>query len=141
MKYNSRRKKELIMNKKSCTLLGFIGGVLVGAGLGLMFAPKSGKELRHDISKKTKKVYKKIKRDMDDAREYVVEKSLEIETTLKDLSKEKVVKEAKKKAKKIQNEYNKLLNYVVNIKDDTMQEIVYALEEKVNSITSKVLDK
>lgn len=43
--------------------LGLFGvGVLVGAGLGLMFAPKRGVELRGDISRGVRTVGEKIRR-------------------------------------------------------------------------------
>ncbi|MBK6922944.1 MAG: YtxH domain-containing protein [Deltaproteobacteria bacterium] len=43
--------------------LGLFGvGVLVGAGLGLMFAPKRGAELRGDISRGVRTVGEKIRR-------------------------------------------------------------------------------
>ncbi len=43
--------------------LGLFGvGVLVGAGLGLMFAPKRGVELRGDISRSVRTVGAKLRR-------------------------------------------------------------------------------
>lgn len=40
---------------------GFIAGGLIGAGLALIFAPKSGRELREDIKKKSAE----LKKDAD----------------------------------------------------------------------------
>jgi len=39
-------------------LQGFIAGGLIGAGLALIFAPKSGRELREDIKKKSAELKK-----------------------------------------------------------------------------------
>jgi gas vesicle protein len=41
--------------------LGFLIGGLVGGALGILFAPKSGKELRQDIRAKSEDVYGKAK--------------------------------------------------------------------------------
>ena len=38
-----------IMSKKGC---GLFTGLLVGAGLGILFAPKKGSDLRRDIKRK-----------------------------------------------------------------------------------------
>jgi gas vesicle protein len=40
-------------------LLGFIIGGLVGVTLGILFAPKSGKETREEITRKAKEGYEK----------------------------------------------------------------------------------
>jgi hypothetical protein len=44
-------------------VIGIFGvGVLVGAGLGLMFAPKRGAELRGDIGRRVKSVGSRLRR-------------------------------------------------------------------------------
>ena len=45
-------------------ILGFIAGGVIGSILGLLYAPKSGKELRADIGKKKDDI-------LDDATEYM----------------------------------------------------------------------
>jgi YtxH-like protein len=46
--------------------LGVFGlGVLVGAGLGLLFAPKRGAELRGDIGRRVRRVGAKLRRRPD----------------------------------------------------------------------------
>ena len=40
-------------------LIGFVIGGLVGVTLGILFAPKSGKETREDIVRKAKEGYEK----------------------------------------------------------------------------------
>ena len=39
---------------------GFAAGALVGAGLALLFAPKTGREMRHDLRKSADKVSRKM---------------------------------------------------------------------------------
>ena len=52
-------------------LKGVLIGGLIGAAVGILFAPKSGKETREDIARKTEDIIKKAK----DEYELAVEKS------------------------------------------------------------------
>ena len=57
---------------KSCDFIGgFIIGGLVGAVIGILYAPKSGKETREEIGRKTDELLSKAKEEYDHA----VEKS------------------------------------------------------------------
>ncbi|MDR1942940.1 MAG: YtxH domain-containing protein [Endomicrobium sp.] len=49
------------MSDNKDTLLAFILGGLVGAALGVLYAPKSGKETRRDIKKFSEDVADKVK--------------------------------------------------------------------------------
>ncbi len=57
--------------KTSDFLKGVLVGGLIGAAVGILFAPKSGKETREDIARKTEEIIKKAK----DEYEVAVEKS------------------------------------------------------------------
>jgi hypothetical protein len=46
----------------------FSAGVLVGGALGVLFAPKSGRELRHDISDKLHHAAKEMKNGAEELR-------------------------------------------------------------------------
>ena len=127
---------------KKGTIIGFITGIFVGAGLGLVLAPKSGKETRKDIANKAKELKNKAKNiDLDDIREFVVEKSADIEEKLSKLSKEKVLKDAKKLAKVIEKDMTNLCNSVKGIKEDVMQDSIELLKEKTAKTIEKVLKK
>ncbi len=47
---------------------GFIFGGIVGAGLGVLLAPKSGREMREDLGEEAEKVYAHTKSDFENAR-------------------------------------------------------------------------
>lgn len=57
--------------KTSDFLKGVLVGGLIGAAVGILFAPKSGKETREDIARKTEEIIKKAK----DEYEIALEKS------------------------------------------------------------------
>jgi gas vesicle protein len=48
-------------------LVGFIVGGLIGITLGILFAPKSGKETREDIARKAKEGYGKVSEKYQEA--------------------------------------------------------------------------
>jgi gas vesicle protein len=54
------KKRRQGMETKDC-IKGFVVGSLVGAALGVLFAPKSGKALRKDICRGTSDLYEKMK--------------------------------------------------------------------------------
>ena len=137
------RKVGDFMKKKTAAAL--LGGAAIGAGLGILFAPKSGKETRADLKEKLDELIKQAKEvDMDDVKEYVVRKSEEIEAALKDLDKEKVLKiaqKAKKKAKAIQQSAKDLVDYVKAKGEPMLEEAATAVREKAIEVTKGVLKK
>ncbi len=104
--YNKLKESET-MKKKTIATLGV--GAAVGASLGILFAPKSGKETRIELKQKLDELKAKLSKiEMKDIKEYVEKKVEKIEKELKDLDKEKVIKIAKNKAEKIEKECKEL---------------------------------
>ena len=128
------------MKKK--TVAALLGGAAIGAGLGILFAPKSGKETRADLKVKIDDLIAKAKEtDLDDVKEYVVQKSEEIEAALKDLDKEKVFKIAEKKAQEIQKSAKELVDYVKKQGEPVLQDAANAVREKAIDVTKSILKK
>ncbi len=128
------------MKKKTAAAL--LGGAAIGAGLGILFAPKSGKETRAELKEKLDDLVNKAKEvDLDDVKEYVVRKSEEIEVALKDLDKEKVLKVAQKKAQEIQKSAKELVDYVKEKGEPMLEEAATAVREKAIEVTKGVLKK
>lgn len=128
------------MGKKKTGAL--LGGLAVGAGLGLLFAPKKGSETRSDLKKKMDELVEKAKKtDLDDVKEYIVTKTEEIENALKDLDKEKVLDIAKSKAKEIEKSVKDLANYAKKKGTPVLEEAAENLRKKAVEVTKGVLEK
>ena len=128
------------MKKK--TVVATTVGLAVGTGLGMMYAPKKGKELRQDIKKELKIVLDKIKKmdvkDMTMSLEKTIHK---IEKDLEALDKEKVKKKAEKKAQEIKNQIEDLINTAKEKKDTLIEDAANELKEKATKVTKQILNK
>lgn len=98
------------MKKKSSGIGKFAVGALLGAGVALMFAPKTGKELRKDLKVKMDELLENLKElEMEDVKETISKKVKEIEKDIKEFDKEKALDSAKKQAKKIEKKVSELV--------------------------------
>ena len=120
----------------------FLTGAAIGIGLGVLFAPKSGKETRDDISKKLKEVVDNLKEvDVEDVKAKIMQKVDEIEKDLKDLDKEKVLKIAKQKAKKIEKKADELYKLAVSKGTPVLEKTCKELKTTTASALKKVVAK
>lgn len=91
--------------KTSKTIIAVLGGVLVGAALGVLFAPEEGAKTRKKIAKKGKETKDKAKKSLEKAANKVSDKYNEVSSTVADeynsvMSKgEDLVKEVKENIK------------------------------------------
>ena len=88
------------MSKDKKSGLGkFLAGAAIGAGLGILFAPKKGSETRAELKAKIEDLVKQIKKiDLEEVKEEFEVKLENLKAELADLDKEKVLEIAKKKA-------------------------------------------
>lgn len=130
------------MAKKKSNAGKFVLGAAVGAALGLLFAPKSGKETRRIIKEKASDLLAKAKEiDVIEVRDEIAEKTSSIVEEIKDLDKEKVLKIAKKKAKDLKKHAEDLVAYTKDKATPVVEKAAEELREKAVNVTKTVLEK
>lgn len=119
-----------------------LAGVAIGAGLGVLFAPKSGKETRKELKEKMDDLITKAKNvDKKEVKENIEKKIDEIKEELKDLDKEKVLKIAKTKAKQIKEKAEDLVEYAKEKGTPVLEKAADSVREKAIEVTKQVLNK
>lgn len=131
-----------MLKKKTKMIAAFGATAAAGIGLGMLLAPKSGKETREDLKKKIETLRKKAKDiDLEDVKQAIEEKIDMIETELKELDKEKVIKFAREKAKKIESDFKDLAKYAKQKSEPVLSDAVEAVRRKATEVTKQVLNK
>lgn len=114
--------------RKGDVFVGLVVGGLIGAVIGILFAPKSGKETREDIANKADEVLTKAKEEYDKA----VEKSKAVYEAavlrLKD-----VEVSAKEKVEEIEGKVSELASQGAEVFQDNKNRLKKALDAGVET--------
>lgn len=99
----------MIMSKKG-RIGGLIAGLALGAGLGLLFAPKKGSELRKDLGDKCTELWNKAKNlDADEVKKDIEKRIKKLQKEVSELDKEKVLAIAREKGDNIKKQVEDLV--------------------------------
>lgn len=128
-------------NKKS-GIGKFVLGAAVGAGLGILFAPKKGSETREDLKICFQKLLDQVKSiDMEEVRKEFEKKIDELEKELSDLNKEKVIKIAKQKATEVKEKAEELVELAKEKGTPILENAAEEVRQQAIETTKKVLEK
>ena len=99
------------MSKNKGGLLKFVAGIGLGVGLGILFAPKKGEELRKDLKVKFDELLNKVKEiDVKEVADDFMDRVNNLKKELEDLDKEKVLELAKKKGEQLKVKATELVD-------------------------------
>lgn len=134
-------KKEVAVKKKSGAGK-FILGALIGAGLGVLFAPKAGSETRKELKDKMTELLNKAKEiDLDEVKENIAFKVEEIREELSDLDKEKVLKIAKQKGNALKKKCGELVELAKEKGTPVLENAANEVREKTIDAIKEILEK
>lgn len=130
------------MSRQTEGLAKFALGVLVGAGLGVLFAPKSGEETREDLKHSMEDLVEKVKNiKPEDVKLSIEEKIADIKAELKSLDKEKVLSIAKQKGEDIKAKCEDLVEYAKEKGTPVIEKTAKDMRSKAIGVVKGVLEK
>ncbi len=130
------------MKEKKKTVGTLVTGTLVGAGLGILFAPKKGEDTRKEIKDKCKKVSKKVKNlDKEDVVEFVENAKKEIQKDIEDLKNEKALDKVKEKANEIKVRCDEVLETAKTAGNNALEKGVRDFKSKTVKVLQEMIDK
>lgn len=130
------------MSKRSGGLFKLLAGIGIGVGAGMLLAPKSGEELRKDLSKKINELLDKAKEiDVNEVAEDFKNKLSDLKKDIEDLDKEKVLEIAKNKSEDLKVKANDLLALAKEKGTPVVEKAAADVREKAIQVTKEVLKK
>ena len=120
----------------------FVVGAGIGAGLGILFAPKKGSETRKELKEKADELINKAKDiKLEDVKEQIEKKIDEIKNEINDLDKEKVLKIAKEKGNQIKDKASELVTLAKEKGTPILRDAALEVKEKAISVAKETIEK
>lgn len=120
----------------------FLAGVGIGAGLGILFAPKSGEETRKILKRKLDEFIEEVKKfDVEEVKDEFLNKVDEIREELEDLDKEKVLQIARDKVEVLKQKTLELVELAKEKGTPVLEGAASDVRQKAIDVTKDVLKK
>ena len=130
------------MSKDGKGIGKFVVGAALGAGLGILFAPKKGSETRELLKKKMTELTNHIKNiDVEEVKDEFEKKVNEIRMELVDLDKEKVLEIAKEKCNDLKVKTQELVELAKDKGTPVLRETAKDLLETVVKVSKETIKK
>ena len=130
------------MSKKNNGWKKFLAGAAVGAGLGILFAPKKGSETRQELKCSFDAFMIKVKDlDKEEVKAELESRLYDLKDALEQLDQETVLKAAKKQAKKLQDMASEFASYAVEKGTPVLEEAANKVKEVCIDTANKVVEK
>lgn len=130
------------MAKNKSGLVKFLTGLGIGAGLGVLLAPKSGKELRNDLKNKMNDFLDEAKSiDIQEVKDDFLTRLDEIKLEIEELDKEKVLEIAKEKSEVLKVKTGELLELAKEKGTPVLESTAEGIRVKAIEVTKDVLKK
>ncbi len=128
------------MEKKS--LGKFLAGALVGVGIGMLFAPKKGSELRQDLKVKMTDLIEQVKEiDYKEVRDNITQKINELKKEIEELDKEKTLELAKGAGEKIKVKANELVEYTKEKGTPVLEKTAEEIRKRALAVSKEAVAK
>ena len=120
----------------------FVLGAAIGAGLGLLLAPKKGEELRKDLKVKLDELVAQAKDiDVEEVKKEFNKKVEDIKMGLVDLDKEKALDIAKEKGAQLKDKAQELVDLAVEKGTPVLKKTANDVLEKVIQVSKETQKK
>ena len=120
----------------------FIAGAMVGAGIGILFAPKKGSETRRELKEKTTKLAQDIKNlDKEEIKAKLNAKIKELKTDLENLNKETAMELIKEKGNALVKKADELIDIAKEKSAPVVEKAAKEVRDKTVIVLKKAIDK
>lgn len=120
----------------------FLGGLALGAGIGILLAPDKGENTRKVLKKKLDELLKKLREiDVDEVKDELLFKAEELQAELADLDKEKAKEIALKQANIIKGKAEELYKYAIEKSTPVVEKAADEVRKQALKVVKEIQEK